>query len=151
MLLSELINVQSSGALNIKYEKGSSVASLGGTQVTMEQAAVIARQLGWNEFYLNAFEILDKTNKFVRGIKSNVANDYIIANTQVEFTNSRSNTYGKTYDRIHMYCPNCFEISVIYGMEGNSSPYVIYDSKTSVPVSKCRNLKKVGEYITTLV
>lgn len=149
MILGQLYEMYQAGALNIKYEEGSSIAILGNMQITLEQAHNICAGLGWESYVLSPFEIIDKTAKFVRGVKSNLTNEYIVANTVVTFKNVRSSVYGKTHDRIHLACGSSFELSIIYNMPGNSSKYVIYDSFTSTPVAKGRNLKQVAEYLNT--
>jgi hypothetical protein len=150
MTLGQLVEMHNSGALNIKFEKEDTVANLAGIQITQEQALVMVRNLGWEDIYLSPFEIIDKTNKFARGIKTGISADGSLKDTIVTFRNTRSNVYGKTFDRIHLLNPRYFEVSVIYGMPGNSSPYVIYDSKTSIPLQRCRNLKKVTEYLNNM-
>lgn len=150
MVLGQLVMMYNQGALNIKHEKGEKTAVMGGVKITEEQAKIIVNQLGWTEYYLHPFEIIDKTAKFIRGIKGVLTDDAMLNNTVIEFQNHRSKTYGKTFDRIHIINNGVFSVSVIYGMEGNSSPYVIYDSFTSVPLQRCRNLKKVAEYLVTL-
>ena len=147
MVVKELIKTYDNGALSIKYEKDAEDATLGGIRITKEQAENLCKNFGWTEIYLSPFEIIDKTQKFVRALKKNVADDLGTGMIDVTFQNKRSNTYGKTYDRIHFESPKDKGVSVLYGMAGNESPYVIYDSQTSVPVRKCRNLKQVIEYI----
>lgn len=150
MTIGELLELYVNGALNIKYEdEKSKVATLGGVSITLEQADLICKQLGWTEYYrgLSPFEIIDKTAKFIRAFKNNGKyNIQEYKNIQVDFINKASSVYGKTFDRIHIQCRN-FNMSILYNMPGNTSAYVIYDSFTSVPIKKCRNMRQVVEFI----
>lgn len=157
MNLGMLLKTQGSGALNIKYEKGKQTAMIGDMVITEQQALAIVRNLGWTENYLHPFEIIEKTNKFARSFKRNIKNEALLEHSTVEFQNKRSSTYGKSFDRIHIECEGSFHdglsrfsISILYNMEGNTTPYVVYDSTSSIPIAKCRNLKAVAEFIETL-
>ena len=136
------------GALNIKGDKNTGIATLGGVNITEEQAAVIAGQLGWTKYVLHPFDIVEKTAKFIKAFDKfedlEVLNDIV-----VDFQNNRSSVYGKTFDRIHLELPRKFSLSIQYGMPSNESPYVIYDSFTSVPLKRCRNMKQVVEFLNT--
>lgn len=150
MTIGELLELYVNGALNIKYEDDKSkVATLGGVSVTLEQADLLCKQLGWAEYYhgLSPFEIIDKTAKFIKAFKTNgkcSIQEY--KSVQVDFRNKASSIYGRTFDRIHIECRK-FNMSILYNMPGNTSAYVIYDSATSVPIKKCRNMKQVVEFI----
>lgn len=147
MRLNKLIELQKNGALNIQYEPGSNKATLGGIAITKEQAIQIVQNLGWAEYVLHPFEIIDKTNKFARGIKSHLKDKILIENTEVMFQNKRGNTYGKTFDRIVLEFPRVFSYSIIYNMENSGGKYVIYEVGKALPLQKCRNLKAVSEFI----
>lgn len=149
--LKQLLNLYVHGALNIKYEPNKPLAYIGETQLNSDMARTMCMNLGWNDFALNPFEIIDKTKKFMAALKKNMVNQYIWDNAYIYFENKSSSEYGKTFDRIHIACGKAFEISILYKMPGNTSTYVIFNSFTSVPVQKCKSLKQVGEYINTLV
>lgn len=147
MKLAELLNLQVNKALNIKYEEGSATATLSNVPITLEQAEILIRNMGWIEHRLNAFEIINKTNKFITGLKKVITSDDIWNNTEVQFQNIRSNTYGKTFDRIVLFHPMKFHLVIIYGMESAGAKYAIYESGKAIPVEKCKSLKKVAEFI----
>lgn len=70
MTLGQLLDLHVSGALKIKYEDGDNTAVLGGsTRITLEQAQQLCYKFGWTEFYLNAFEIIAKTNSMMSSLK----------------------------------------------------------------------------------
>lgn len=150
MTLGQLYELYDNGVFNVKMNESKTAALVGGVQLLPEQAHDLCARIGWTGYVLSPFEILDKTNKFIRGIKSTVKDKKILCDTVVTFTNVRSSVYGRTHDRIHLESSD-FSVSIIYNMSTNTSKYVIYDSHTSVPLCKCKNLKKVGEYISTLV
>lgn len=149
--LKQLLDIYLHGALNIKYEPDSSVASIGDTQLNVQQAQAMCANLGWESAVLGPFEIIDKTKKFMKALKCNMKQAVIWQTAMISFDNKASNVYGKTFDRIHMVCPRQFEISILYKMPGNTSSYVIYNSLTSVPIGKCKSMKQVAEFIDTLV
>lgn len=152
MTLGKLIEAQKNGVFNIKFEPGSATATLGGVQViSNEQAMNLIANVGWSEYALDPFEIIDKTNKFARGLKAHLKDDYLLNNTEVRFQNKRANTYGRTFDRIVLECPRRFNISIIYNMENSGGKYVIYEVGRALPLQKCRNLKGVAEYINSLL
>ena len=149
--LGNLLELYSNGALNIKYEHGCNQAVLGGVDINTEGASIICNKLGWTEFYLHPFEIIEKTAKFIKSFKVNSLHREVLCNIAVEFQNKRSNNYGKTFDRIHLEMNRYFNISILYGMAGNESPYIVYDGIKSIPLKKCRNMKQIVEYIDSLI
>ena len=149
MFFKQLFDMYEAGALNIKYEPNSRVAVIGNMQISLEQANTICMNLGWEQYVLSPFEIIDKTAKFVKSMRANLKNETIINNCNVSFKNVRSSVYGKTHDRIHLEGKNGYGISIIYNMPGNSSKYVVYDSLTSTPIAKGRNIKQIAEYLNT--
>ena len=149
MFLRQLFDMYESGALNIKYEVGSNTAIMGNMQITLEQAHTICMNLGWEKYVLSPFEIIDKTAKFVKSMRTSLVNESIINNCDIKFKNVRSSTYGKTHDRIHFTGVNGYGMSIIYNMPGNSSKYVLYESLTATPIAKGRTLKQIAEYMNT--
>jgi len=150
MTLGNLLEIYVNGALNISYNKDDVVATLGGVAITDDQARMLCSKFGWTEIYLSPFEIISKTAKFIKSFKTNATNLDALNGVLVEFQNKRSNTHGKTFDRIHVENRSKYlNHSILYNMDGNGSPYVIYDSFTSVPVKKCRNMKQVVEFINS--
>ena len=147
MELSKLLALQSSGALNIKYENYN-VAEMGGVVITAEQASALPMNLGWLETNLHPFEIVSKTNKFIKGIKNHIKREGFWECGQIAFQNIRSNTYGKTFDRIVIQAPG-LALTVIYNMDSAGTKYAVYETGRPLIVGKCRNLKAVAEFINT--
>ncbi|MBO5388276.1 MAG: hypothetical protein J6A59_09080 [Lachnospiraceae bacterium] len=148
MLLKNLLEMQVNGALNIKYDN-ESTATLGGVTITAEQAQMICGQLGWCECVLHPFELIDKTNKFIRGLKTYLNRDDVINYGNIIFQNKQSQTYGKTFDRIVIETPYGWGLTILYNMEHSGGKYVIYETGKALAIAKCPNLKKVAEFINT--
>jgi len=149
MLLKNLLDMQLNGVLNIKYNKGDTVANLGGVAITLEQGATICGQLGWVEYRLSPFEIIEKTNKFVKSLKTYMTRADIWEGADISFQNIASMSYGKTFDRIMLNCPGVCNLTIIYNMENSGAKYCVYETGRALPVCKCANLKKVSEFINT--
>ena len=67
MTLKELLELNSKGTFKVKHEKGTNIGIINNSmQVSLEQAQKICCNIGWKEFYLDAFEIIAKTNKFLK-------------------------------------------------------------------------------------
>ena len=146
--LKKLLTAYVNGALTIKYEKGSNVGNLGGTNITLEQAHKLCQEhFGWIEYRLSPFEIIEKTSKFMRSLKTNLKNQEVWDTAVVEFQNRPDSEYNKTFDRIVITCPRLFQYTIIYNMKNAGGVYVLYMTGQAVPVSKLRNLKQVIEYI----
>ena len=155
MTLGQLLDLHVNGALKIKHEDGEPTAVLGGvTRITLQQAEQLCRQFGWTEFYLNAFDIIAKTNSMMSSLKKSAMGtnwepefwNYI----EVEFQNKRAATYGKTFDRI-VLCIRGNKYTIIHGMEHTGAAYVVYVNGSAIPSAKCRTLNKVAEYLVANV
>lgn len=155
MTLGQLLDLHVNGALKIKHEDGEPTAVLGGvTRITLQQAEQLCRQFGWTEFYLNAFDIIAKTNSMMSSLKKSAMGtnwepefwNYI----EVEFQNKRAATYGKTFDRI-VLCIHGNKYTIIHGMEHTGAAYVVYVNGSAIPSAKCRTLNKVAEYLVANV
>lgn len=155
MTLGQLLDLHVNGALKIKYEDGENTAVLGdSTRITLEQAQQLCYKFGWTEFYLNAFEIIAKTNSMMSSFKKSAMGtnwepefwNYI----NVEFQNKRAATYGKTFDRIVLYIKGN-KYTILHGMEHTGAAYVVYVNGSAIPSAKCRTLNKVAEYLVTTV
>lgn len=141
--------MHNSGALNIKYELESNRAAIGEMPINLMQAHSIAQNLGWEEYILTPYEIIEKTNKFIRGIKNHINREGFWETAEVLFQNKRANTYGKTFDRIVIHFPKEFTLSILYNMEHSGGKYVIYETSRPIALAKCRNLKAVAGFINT--
>lgn len=150
MKLSKLIEFQSSGAMKTQYDKVTGVIKLGGTPVSEEQCKNIVTMLGWERYDAKPWEIIEKTNKFIRGIKS-VLVDEAIVDTDVTFRNFRRTNTERYYDRIKMISPD-YDITIMYGMPGLGGAYAIFDSSDGFrqPQYSCRSIKQVAEYINSM-
>lgn len=155
MTLGQLLDLQVNGALKIKHVDGEDTAVLGGSAIiTLEQAEKLCYKFGWTEFYLNAFEIIAKTNSMLNSFKKSAMGtnwepefwNYI----NVEFQNKRAITYGKTFDRIVLYIKGT-KYTIIHGMENTGAAYVVYVNGSAIASAKCRTLNKVAEYLVTVV
>ena len=144
-----LLEAYNNNALKIDYEAGASRAIIGGVaDIDLIQADVFVRdKLGWTEYRLSPFEIIDKTQKFVRAIKTHIKDEYILNNTSISFKNKPDSEYGRTFDRIELLCPRYFHFSIIYNMKSAGASYVLYETGNAIPKKKFRNLKQVMQYL----
>lgn len=148
--LATLMEYQKNGLFNIKYNVDSEVADLNGMALTLDQARVLVSKMGWIEYVLSPFEIINKTGKFTRGLKSTIKAE--IANDMfIEFQNRYTGDMDKTFDRLHITYRRDLDVAVNYAMPGSAAQYVIYNTQTSVPLKKCRNLKQVGIALLELI
>lgn len=146
MEISRLIELQCSGALNIKYNKGSNTAELAGITIDEMQAHSIVNSLGWVEYKVSPFEIIDKTNKFIKGLKNNLKRQDVIETGSIQFQNIQANSYGKTFDRI-LIRSNFVNLTVIYNMESSGTKYAVYQLGNPLLIGKCKNVKALAEFI----
>lgn len=150
MVLQQLLEYYTNGALNITINTENDTAALGGVPISKEQAAKIAATLGWKEYVLSPYEIINKTAKFVKGIYKHIDKEWFWRDYQIEFQNRHSQTYGKTFDRITIASTTGIKQTgyvILYNMENAGGKYVVYELNKSIPVAKCRNLKSVAEFI----
>lgn len=147
-----LLELHECGALNVHPDSNREVAMVGGMQLNSQQCAMLASNLGWLRYEKYPHEIIDKTNKFIKGLKNNIRDDDVFDNTEVTFQNSRRQNTEKYTDRIKLIYPGKFDLTVLYGMPGIGAPYGIYSDvdKFSRVVKTCRTLKQVGEYINEI-
>lgn len=157
MKLKGLFEMYENGALNISYMDGADRAILGGMQITIEQAHAICRNLGWSEYVLSPFTIIEKTAKFCKGIIKHVTDEDILDNTEIDFLNKQTgytiDCRIKTCDRIHIQNRNYssgFDLAIIYNGVNNPAKYTTFDCRNSLPVNKSQTLKQVGVYINSL-
>lgn len=145
--LKKLLEAHKQGALNLKYEKGDTVASVGDTTITLDDAEKLCRVFGWTEHRVSAFEALDKTEKFVKSIKSNMKDERLLEYTKIEFQNKRDTEYGRTFDRIVFDGPGTKRFTIIHGMKSAGGSYVVYELGKALVLTKCRTLKNVVDFI----
>ena len=172
--LEMLITLYDSGILDITYDSTSetfpprsreaypTTAIIQGQNITLEQGYELCNKIGWTEINCHPFRIIDKTRKFVKGIKNHIPSEVMRKTTMVGFQNkkagdSRWEQYGSTVDRISMVNnrrDRGFDITVLYGASGkswgNSSKYEIFDHKSGNKLANCGSLKQVGTYISGL-
>lgn len=154
MMYKDLLEMYELGALKVTGVNNVDIATVGGVTVTKEQADEICKSIGWTDYVLSPFKIIDKTAKFMKTfskeIDSSVTKEYM----EIEFRNVAANDMsGRTFDRIHLTCAHPlkgFEVSIIYNMPRNTAKYVVYRTSNSFPLFKASGLAAIGEYINTL-
>lgn len=147
MKLNDLIMLQEEGLLQTE-EKGNKYL-LGNETLTKEELHSFVEKLGWKKQYLSDVQLLEKTNKFVRGIKNHIKDEDVLERTDITFENLPLSGYDKTMDRIIIKMKNVLDLIVLYGAPKNyasTSRYEVYSSKNdfSTPVYKLTTLKKLG-------
>ena len=151
MKLGTLIEMYNSGALNIEFSEDMKKANIGEIAISYEQAETMCRKLGWSEWQLHPYVIIDKTRKFLKGIKNHIDGKIMLEQSEISFKNKETRNYGKTCDRIHVCNPKLpYEFSIIYNMPDTPAKYTVYKSSNSIPIAKCRTAKQVGEYLNSL-
>ena len=153
MKLENLIQAHVCGALNVKdvaFDRSSGV--VGGMQMSRAQCNEFVTALGWKTFDKDAFEIVDKTNKFIRSIAKYLTNDTVIYGTEVGFENHRRMNTEKYFDRIKMVNPR-FDITILYGMHGVGGAYAVYSAENNFikPVFNCKTAKQLCEYLNEMI
>jgi hypothetical protein len=152
MTLGQLMELHMNGALNAKIEEGSDVGTLGGVQLTYEQAQQICATIGWTEYVLSPFEVIKKTNNLMAAIKKSPLMDSwsegFMKNVQIEMQNKRGRTYGRTFDRFVFYTPDT-AYTLIHGMENAGGQYVIFEKPSAIPFAKCRTIGKALEALAS--
>ena len=149
--IQQLMVAYENKALSIDYKNGNgTTALLGGVQINLEQAHRLCQaNFGWSEYVLSPFEIIDKTHKFMRALKSHLTNEMIWERGTIEFINKKDVDYGRTFDRICIQT-EYFSTTIIYNMKSAGCSYVVYRNGQANPVAKCRTLKQVIENINEL-
>lgn len=151
MKLSELIKAQSCGALNIGEGSNEHGIVVGGAGITLEQCRQMAGILGWLDYDKKPWEVIDKTAKFIRGIKNHITSEQVLGGTEVTFQNRRKQNTESYFDRIKMV-NHKFDITILYGAHGAGGTYAVFSGTNGFnqPVFNCRTSKQLGEYINTL-
>lgn len=153
MTLGQLFEFYNNGALKVKHEDGVDFGEIGGVKVTIAEANQLCTKFGWLEHYVDSFKAISKMNSFIGSLKkaglANELDQQTLNTTNVTFQNIRGNTYGTSYDRIVLTNSFGFGYTIIHGMEHNGGSYVIYETGHSLPVEKCRTVKKVAEFLAT--
>ena len=153
MNLGQLLELHECGAINVDNKSNENIAVVGGMELSNEQCKAVAANIGWLNYDKPAYVIIDKTNKFMRGLRHNIAKIDRIEKAQVTFQNMRRQNTEKYIDRIKIVCDGKLDLTILYGMPGVGGAYGIYSSinNFSQPVFGCRNLKQVGEYIDSII
>ena len=152
MLLTDLMKLQAAGALKVDSNCTNSNIVIGGVRVSQEQCRNICRMLGWTSWDKQDWEVIDKTNKFIKSLRTYITKEDAVTGVDVTFQNHRRTDTEKYYDRIKMVGPY-YDITILYGMPGIGGAYAIYDESNNwrFPVFACRTAKQVAEYIDDLV
>ena len=143
----KLITMYDAGVLNIEISEDGSSATIGGRPISLQEAEILCRNFGWESWKMNPYVIIDKTRKFVKGIKNHIVNDSAL-DTYVDFKNNFTRVNGKFCDRIHLVNAHGLTKSVIYNMPDNRWTYTVFEPN-SVPSCGFKKLKKLAEYINT--
>lgn len=147
--LDKLNELYDNDLLNIQYTKGDrTMASLIGRQLSYQQAEAMCQQIGWTKYRLSAFEIIEKTNKFMKSFRNNTKGKEFWQDRKIEleFENLPGVEYNKTVDRIIIKMYKVTYI-IIYGDKRAGGTYTVYKNMSSVPFAKCRSIKQVVEAI----
>lgn len=147
MQLSKLIEYQSSGALKISYDKTTGTIKLGGTPITSDVCAEIAHSLGWERFDAKPWEIIDKTDKFIKSLRKNLC-DEAMAGADISFRNFRRMNTESYYDRIKLISPN-LDVTILYHMPGLGGTYAVFTPHDGFrqPQFACRTMKQMCDYL----
>lgn len=147
MNLAQLVEVQRSGALVVS-EANDQMAVVGGQMLTTQQCNMLVRQMGWTSWEKKSWEIITKTDKFIKGLVKHLTNTDLLVGTDITFLNRRVSGTMKYFDRIHIG-GNDWDITILYGMPGSGGTYVLYDGTDNnrKPVATARSLKQLVEFI----
>lgn len=154
MKLGMLVVLQESGAFKVNKEASTSEnIVVGSVTLNNEQCKAFLSKLGWKEYSKTPVEIVEKTSKFVNGLRGGIKNETILENTEITFQNIRKTNSTSCFDRIKLICNGKFDITVMSGMEGIGGRYGVYSSTNNFvkPVFGCSSLKQLSEWINGLV
>lgn len=154
MKLKDLFMYQKQGAFKVEKDvEENGIVVVGGLRLSRSQCDIIANKIGWIEGAQTSDELINKTNKFIKGIRKSLTQPKIIENTDVVFQNFRYSNSLVYYDRIKMVMPRFFDITVIYNVYGYRGKYVVYSDENQFmqPVTVVRTAKELGQYINSLV
>lgn len=153
MTLGKLVQMQNVGALDIVRDNYTGAVSIAGKALTERDCKFIADAIGWMAADKEDWELIDKTNRFIRGIKRHIENEDVLKHTIIEFRNSRKQDTEKFVDRIKMVHSNGkYDLTVIYGLPGSGGRYSVYSAVNGFtrPVYACGSAKLLGIYINNL-
>ena len=153
MNFGQLLEIQASGAIKVDGESTQGVAVIGGVALNNDQCKLIANDLGWIKYDQEAFQVIDKTDKFVSHLNKHLDESSLIDRTTIHFKSTRITNTQKYYDWIKMVCPGHFDITVLRGYPGTGGTYaVLSDSNNFVtPVFTGRSVKALAGYLNTYV
>jgi hypothetical protein len=147
MKAGQVLEAAKNGLFNVKISDDKQTGSLGDTELSLQQADKLIRNYGWIEYVLSPFEVMHKTDKFIRTMEKYIEDDKFWNTVDVTFQNRNGISYNRTFDRICLVS-RTDTIAIIYNMENVSGKYLIYNMRNqSSPVAKCRNLKAVAEFL----
>lgn len=141
----KLIELYDNGVFDIEISEDKKTAKIGGRNITIQEAETLCRKFGWESWKMSPYDIIDKTRKFVRGIKNHITKDSAL-DAFVDFKNNYTSVHNKFCDRIHFSNSSGLEKSVIYNMPGNRWKYTVFE-KNSNPSCGFTTLKRLAEYI----
>jgi hypothetical protein len=142
-----LLEAAKNGIFDVKISEDGTKGSIGDSILTLDQADKLVRNYGWLEYVLSPFEIMRKTDKFVKSLDKYMNKQGFWNNVDITFQNRHSQSYKRTFDRICLITHKC-TLAILYNMENVSGKYVIYNMDSlSSPIAKCRNIKAVAEFL----
>ena len=147
MNFTQLVEYQTSGALKVSYDATTGIIKLGGTPVTREICSNIVTGLGWERYDAKPWEIIDKTDKFIKSMSKYLCEQAMVG-LDVTFRNFRRSNTESYYDRIKLISPY-MNFTVLYHMPGLGGTYAIFTPKDNFqrPDYACRSVKQLCEYI----
>ena len=143
--LKGILAMQKAGALKVDIDN----ETLAGVKMSKEQAKAAVENLGWREKYLKDIELINKTDKFLRGMQDLVDGKFL-RDCLIEFYNYRQANSLDCYDRI-VLTSGKEKLVIIYNMPSAGSKYVLYNSRVDIsnPVCKGSKLSKIVGYINS--
>ena len=153
MNLATLMQMQKAGALKINDDASINYIVMGGVPVTEEQCKAIAKNLGWTGRTSNkGFEMIEKTDKYIRNFRRLLTNEHVINGTEIMFESIRKTDTEKVADRIKLINPY-FDVTIFHGMPGYGGSYSVFiPAKSTTQVDfACSSMKALCEYLDELV
>ena len=153
MNFATLMQMQKAGALKINEDASVNHIVMGGVSVTDEQCKAIAKNLGWTARTANkGFEMIEKTDKYIRNFRRLLTNENVINGTDVMFESIRISGTEKIADRIKLINPY-FDVTIFHGMPGYGGSYSVFipAKSTSQVDFACSSMKALCEYLDELV
>ena len=90
MNLALLMELQKQGEIKVDPSSTVAQAIVGENGLTDEQCKVVAQHLGWTTYgEYKAYEVINKTDKFISSLRRHLKPTELYANTHIEFRSRR--------------------------------------------------------------